>query len=185
MFLDDENQLLEDAKEEVKIPLMLLSSESVKSDSFIQECMLQEDMGHHLQKIGDNIKRAGQAISNVDVQKSVQKTIRSIYSKSDDELVNNSKSYFHEIKRWLVLGTMFLVNPVLGLAGWLIDKNLRHAQTKEQKEELLFKLKTEVKVINSTINEEPSSEKRANLIRLREKYLRAIDKISNNPVDIS
>lgn len=196
MLFDDDSRLLEDHPWEIKSGVtkgLFLTPEALCEDSILVECVgaslgrrlnlfteeeEEKAAKSHIRKIGDKSKDVSKGID--DAEGSVKKAIQAFYHRSDEDLVENPTHIFKTFAKWAILIGVAHFTIVGAAVAWYIDRKLRKFNNKKQREELLFKLKTEIKVLDTQINDETDRDKRAALMRLKATYERQTQKLRAN-----
>lgn len=101
-------------------------------------------------------------------------------NRKHSEMVGESLRLTYEIKRLMVSGGLYVINPALGVMHWIVTFFIdRHTDAKDR-EVLVRQLKEEIEIIDEKINmaeRNGDDKERIELIRVRQKYVREYDRI--------
>jgi hypothetical protein len=123
------------------------------------------------EKVVNKIEKAG------DAGKKIKDSFKEIYGKSDEELITGERNIFKTITKAIMFGGLWVINPAVALIGWYVDRRLKSNINAERRNKLLNVLDSELNVIEAKLNDATEKEEKYKLMKLRDNYKRAINKV--------
>lgn len=157
--------------------------------NFYNECMFIDEnydsiiSEGKLRQIADKTKVANKKVDDK-VDSSFQPIInsvkRSIIGQTREEIIQNNVKVSKIIRRCLVTGGLWMINPAIALLKIFITKALRQKLKTEEREKILADLKRELAICEEKIRDADSSgdkSKKYELMRLKNELERSIQRV--------
>ncbi|ALN97875.1 hypothetical protein Bp8pS_196 [Bacillus phage vB_BpuM-BpSp] len=108
---------------------------------------------------------------------SMIKTVKSLYTTSDKNLISGMPELSKVITRSVIVGSLYVISPLIGLIALYTTLVIRGVNNSNRREKLLRLYSSKLEFVEGKIGSEEDDKKRLNLIKLKNKLKSDIAKI--------